>query len=241
MYLTNQDDDLPLDDRKFNLFCEKNSVAGFLTEDIPRRLAENWVTNAIEPGLSTTIYRRKFLLENEIEYPDCWGEDRVFQLAAMCFAKKYFVAKDLFFYVYRLHSGSLTHNPDIGKYFTSMLIVSEGMKKILDKVPELDDKRILKEQCMLPTFEVLLKFLATPFYDGKSVSSKLDAAVYETMLPIFGVNTTIAKYFFHKLNTLQQQANNFVQLLNKRETQFQKQTRLIEQLKNLMSQYDSKH
>ena len=211
---------------------------GFLPDDIPRRLAENWATNPIDPGTVTTIYSRKFLLEHAIEFPNCFGEDRVFQLAAMCHAKKYLVVKDLLYYVCRLRRSSVTHNPDVAKCIESMAILSDGMKKILDKIPALDGNRLLKDACMMPSLDVLLNALALPFYDGKNISPELDNATYDALLPIFGERTLLVKHLFHSLNSKWRQANIFVDLLNQREDSFQKQSRLIEQMKNLLAQYE---
>ncbi len=157
----------------------------------------------------------------------------------MCLAKKYFLAKDLLFYVHRLTPNSLTRKPNIKSCVESMAILSEQMTKILDKIPELEGNRLFKEQCIIPSFDVIFKILSYPFYDGRDIPLELENLVYEALLPIFGEKTIIVKYFFHGFHVKHRQAEIFVELLNQRENSFQRQTQLIGQMKNLLNQYDS--
>ena len=176
------------------------------------------------------------------------GEDAVVQLSAMCLAKKYLIAKDLLIYVYRERATSLTHNPDAAKSIGSFIIMWTSMKKVLDKVHELDNNRLLKEMCFKDSFELISKILVLPCYNSATISPELDNSIYETLLPTFGENTTIVKYLFHYLNirwqqtnVLTQQVNFLLQHLRQREEELQKQNQLIEQVRNLLEQNNAKN
>lgn len=243
-YRIEQDDDKPLNVKKFNLRWEKNPNVGFLTENIPRRLAENWATNRIVGFVCNTIYKRDFLLKNEIEFPDvhCYVEDQILHLACMCFAKRYFILNDTI-YIYRIRENSLMHNVNVAYGIKSMPLIAEYMQKSLDKIPSLDGNRILKEQCIIQTLDAALRDHARSLYNGTNIPVELDNKVYEAMLPIFGENTTLVKYLFHGFNNMWRQANIISQqnyLLRQREDLIQQQNKLIEQLKRLLDDYDKK-
>ena len=235
-YNTAQDDDKPLDLGRITLSWEGNKNVGFLTEDIPRRLAENWATNRIVGFSVGTVCKRKFILENNIEYSKFLGEDQVFNVGILCFAKRYLMWRDAI-YIYRFRTESASHKADVEMGIKSMPVVASHMKKILDKIPELDDKRILKEQCIIQTWEALFRDHARPLYNGINISPELDQSVYDTMLPIFGENTTLVKYLFHGFNTMWRQTNLLAQqnyLLRQRDDLINQQKILLEQMNVLL-------
>ena len=237
-YNTTQDDDKPLDLRRITLSWEDNKNVGFLTEDIPRRLAENWATNRIVGFVCNTIYSRKFLLENKIEFPSerSYTEDQIVHLRGICLAKKYFMLREAFF-IYRVRTESSSHKADVEMGIKSMPVVASHMKKILDKIPALDDKRILKEHCIIQTWEALLRDHARPLYNGVNIPPELDQAVYDALLPIFGENTTLVKYLFHGFNTMWRQANLLATqnyLLQQRDDLIKQQKILLEQMNVLL-------
>ena len=241
-YQTAQVDDKPLDFRRIFALWEENPKEGFLTDDIPRRLSENWVTNKMVSFGWLYAYRRKFLEECGIEFPveNIYSEDHPFIIAGMCFAKKYFLLRDALT-IYRVHEKSLMHNTNVSYCIRSMPVLVKSYIEILDRVPQLKGKDFLKEQCIIVSLDNILSKHARPLYDGLKIDKKLDAEVYESMLPIFGENTIMVKYLFHGFNAMYKQVGNLsrqLETLRKREELFKKQNQLIEQLKNLLNQYE---
>ena len=242
-YRTEQDDDKPLDVRKIEIRWEVNKNIGFITEDISRRLFENWATNRIAGFTWNTLYRRNFLSENKIEFPkiNCYSEDQMLHLAAMCSAKKYFMLRDSI-YIYRVLKNSSSHKADVTMGIKSMSAIAEYMKKTLDKIPELNGNRHLKEQCIIQSLEVALRAYARPFYDGVNVPAELDNAVYKSLFPIFGENTTLVKHLFHGYNNMWRQAQIFAvqrnYLAQQNHLLKQKLDALTAQQKNLNSQLE---
>lgn len=240
-YTTLQIDDKPIDFGKIKLDWEENPSIGFLTNDIPHRLLENWVENKFSSFGWLYAYRRAFLKEYNIQFPieHIYSEDHPVIIAGMCFAKKYLVIRDALS-VYRVRKESLMHNTNVAYGIRTMPVLVNYYKKILEKVPELDNNHLLKEQCLLVSLDNALSKHARPLYRGMNIDVKLDQAVYNAMFPIFGENTTIAKFFFHGFNVMWRQTNILSQqllLMQKREAVFQKQEKLIEQLKTILDEY----
>ena len=242
-FSTNQNDDKPIDVKNLKLSWEDNGNEGFLTEDIPQRLTENWVTNRIAGFTWSTLYRRNFLFENEILFPfkDCFVQDQVVHLAGMCFAKKYLMLNEAV-YIYRVHQLSTSHKVNVVKGIKSLPIIYETMKNYLDKTPALNGLKRLKEQCIIQSLEVCFRDHARPLYNGANTPIELDKAVYETLLPMFGENTTIVKHLFHGYNNMWRQAQIFAvqrnYLAQQNHLLQQKLDALTAQQKNLNTQLE---
>ena len=237
-YTTKQDDGKPMNIEQATLNREGNVNCGLLIESIPRRLAENWIVNRIVGLTVGNLCKRKFLLENEIEFPDCLSEDQVFALALMCLAKKYFMLDDAV-YIYRKRENHLGRAPKYSYGADSLVVIQNSIKKILDKIPELDNNRIFKEQCAIKMFEVLLRDYARHFYDGINISPEMDKIIYDALLPIFGENTALVKYLFHGYNTMWRQTNILATqnyLLRQRDELIKQQNKILEQMNVLLAQ-----
>ena len=244
-YETTQNDDKPLDMKKLKLYWEDNPNVGFLTENIPRRLTENWATNKIGSFGWMCIYRRKFLVEHQIEFPTdyMYSSDHHVIVAALCFAKKYLMVHGVAT-VYRVRPESIMHNTKITLAIKTLPVFVRCYKKIFDKVPELNGNDALKEQCLIKSLDNALQKHARPLYNGVNIDAKLDKEVYEALLPIFGENTTLVKYLFHGYNNMWRQANILAQqnyLLRQREDLIKQQNKLIEQLQKLLDNYYNKN
>ncbi len=120
-----------------------------------------------------------------------------------------------------------------------MTTVVKCFEKLINRVPEIANDRFLKEQCMIESFEVVLRDRIRPLYNGAQIPAELDQAVYETMLPMFGENTTLVKYLFHGFNTMWRQANILAQqnyLLRQKDELIANQSKLLEQMNALLAQ-----
>lgn len=243
-YNTPQDDDKPINLQLLTLHWE-NRQEGLLDKEIIQRLAKNWLNNRIDASTWLGIYKRKLFIDKGINFPDCRADDVPIAFAGICFAKKYFMLRDAV-YIWRQCSKSLSHSKDIPQLCNSVKslpVLFLAMEKLMDKIPEISQNRFIFEQCIIQIWEILFRDHARPLYNGANIPIELDNAVYETMLPIFGKNTTLVKYLFHGFNTMWRQANILAQqnhLLQQRENLFQQQNQLIEQMKKLLDQYYEK-
>ena len=241
-YRTSQDNANPIEVSKLTLKWD-DRAEGFLDEDVVLRLTDNWVKKRIWIATWINIYNRDFLVKHNMRFLDCLVEDMPISFEALCYAKKYLMFRDAI-YIWRQRSNSLSNKTDFNRfklYVKSFMEISNFMAEVMEKIPALKNNRILKEQSALQIVDYIFPHRTVPFYNGAHISAELDNAVYEAMLPTFGENTTMAKYFFHGFNAMYQQANILSQqmrLLQKRETVYQKQEKLIEQLKKLLDQYE---
>ncbi len=240
-YTIYQDDDKPLVVQNLHLEWEKRTE-GFLNSNKIQRINENWINNRIWIATYMGCYKKSFLVKNKIWFPihSRVLDDFLVAFSAILYAEKYYFFKEAL-YVYRGRKDSVTRSPNINKGLETILDVVDTMIKVMKKIPELSDQRIIKEQCIAQAFEYIFPSHFIPFYNGVNVSPELDKAVYENLLPIFGGNTTLVKYLFHGFNTMWRQASILSQqvyLLRQREELFQKQNKLIEQLRELLKKYD---
>ena len=244
IYTTPQDDEKLIDSSKLNLGWE-NRQEGFLGEDITIRINEHWVKNRIWISTWLSIYNRNFLLKYNIKFLDCLIEDMSVAFEALCFAKKYLMLHDAV-YIWRKRSNSCSSMTDFNRFklcVKSFVEIPNAIEKVMNKIPALKDNRTLKEQSALQIIGYVFPGRIVPFYNESNITAELDNAVYEALVPIFNENTTMAKYFFHGFNTMWRQANILAQQnyhLRQREDLITKQSKLIEQLRLLLDQYDRK-
>ena len=236
-FTTFQDDDKPINPQLLNANVS-SKTQGFLCEDIEQRLIENFTGNRIWFYPWHGYYKKDLLMKNEIEFPSCTGEDHVFLFETMIFAKRYFLFRDSV-YIWRVRKNSTWHTLNVEKSINSMVMVAENFERIFNKVPKLKNNRNLKERCLIESFEVFLRDIVRPLYNGINIDPKLDQAVYDTLLPIFGENTTLVKYLFHGFNTMWRQANILAgqnYLLQQRDELIKQQNKILEQMNLLLAQ-----
>lgn len=239
-YTTPQDDDKPINLTELTLHLE-NRPEGFLDGDVERRLTQNWATNRIWLATWMGCYRRKFLNENKIRFSHQRGEDVPVAFAAMCFAKKYFMLRDSV-YIWRQLEESLSHQKNLAQLRNCIFSISKCAVQISEyilRIPQIRDNRILREQCMIQSITNHFHEVIFPLYNSGQVSPELDQAVYEALLPIFGENTTLFKYFFHGFNTMWRQVNILAQqnhLLRQKDELIAKQSKLLEPMNALLAQ-----
>ncbi len=241
-YRTSQDNANLIEISKLTLKWDDREE-GFLDEDVVLRLSDNWVKKRIWIATWINIYNRDFLVKHNMRFLDCLVEDMSISFEALCYAKKYLMFREAI-YIWRQRSNSLSNKTDFNRfklYVKSFMEISNFMSEVMEKIPALKNNRILKEQSALQIVDYIFPHRTVPFYNGAHISAELDNAVYDAMVPIFGANTTLAKYLFHGFNAMFQKANSLsqqVRLLQKREAVYQKQDKLIEQLKKLLDQYE---
>ena len=110
---------------------------------------QRWVNWNYRIGVCANFSRREFLIENQITFPDMVvDEDVVFNFTCLCLAKN-FVCAPVVYYIIRPISNSLSRDGRIDeKYFQKWLgVINDGFnefEKVMDKMPALDDKSILR-------------------------------------------------------------------------------------------------
>ena len=203
-YNTLQIDNAPIDLKNLRLSWEDRTAEGFLTENIPRRLAENWLNNPVANFWGSTVLKRDIFKEInfKIQPPTAasGADEKIFMLAAMCFAKKFLCIRDSIC-IKRLRP----HTSDIIAAINVMPIVSKCVEEILSKVPELEHNRTFKDQCLMKNFDDISAENILPFYGNPNIPPELDTAVYQTLLPTFKENTLLMKYFFHGFHVMRRQ------------------------------------
>ncbi len=89
--------------------------------------------------------------------------------------------------------------------------------------------------------EYIFPGCTTPFYNDINIPLELDSAAYESLLPIFGENTTIVKYLFHGCNIMWRQSKILAHqnyIIQQQENKIKQQDQLIKGFKRLLNQYD---
>ena len=230
-YETFQNDDNAIDVKNLKLSWEVNGNEGLLTEDIPRRLSENWLNNPIVDLFGATCLKRKIFEKNYSKLPSTSFrvEAKLFNLAAMCFAKKYLSIRDAV-YVKRI----LQRQPNILEAINAMPTVTKCVEEILNKVPAIEHNRAFKDQCLMEILDNLSTNNILPFYANTNIPPELDQAVYQILLPTFKENTALMKYFFQGFNVMRRQ-NYFFAMQNNL------LVNRINQLNQLVSLYENEN
>ncbi|MBQ7628652.1 MAG: glycosyltransferase family 2 protein [Selenomonadaceae bacterium] len=79
-----------------------------ITEDIYER-ATMFYQGLFVFGAPLKMFRRDFLIKNEINFLDCFAEDVIFTICVLCSAKRYVLSPDAF-YNYRIREGSAVNS-----------------------------------------------------------------------------------------------------------------------------------
>lgn len=153
------------------------------------------------------LYSRQFLLENRIAMPDGFtiGEDLLFHLACVFFAKNYVRIPD-FFYIYCQSAESVVRSQKpadwVGRLAKFMVLGVRYLHENLSRIPFfINNPGTLDAviQLFLENFkhEQVAK---GNFYANYAASPAADAAVKEAFLPFFGEDAYFVKYLFHVMN-----------------------------------------
>ena len=202
-----QDDDKSIDLKKLQLLKE-NKPEGFLSSNILHRLENFCVKDRIQYMVWLGLYKREFLLKNNITFPNCLYEDQPFSFKVICLAKNYLLLNSAV-NIFRQRKSSIQHSSTINKFpkiMESILVTVDSVKKITDNFPELKDKRFLKEQCIIPMLIPIFEAQILPLYENGAITEELDSQINETLTPIFGENTFLAKYFLNGFSSMWKRA-----------------------------------
>ena len=230
-----------MDVNSFNLKVEDRAI-DFLPSDMTERFTEHWIKNRVWAFMWLGIYRKNFLTENKVFIANnLHAEDRLILFEAMFFAKKFLIMHDAV-YIYRVRTNSLSHPTgglSCSETLKSMIFFTNRMGNIMNKFPPFADNRILRDMIVAKMMESLIN---NNGYNGSNIPIELDKAVYETLLPMFGENTTIVKHLFHGYNNMWRQAQIFAEQRNYLAQQNhllqQKLDALTAQQKNLNNQLE---
>ena len=88
----------------------KFPAASPVSEDLKTRIRQEFLQTRIHIAPWLFLYRRKFLIENDIKFPEEVAEDVFFNFGAVCATSK-IIKIDIPFYIYRKYQNSTTNNP----------------------------------------------------------------------------------------------------------------------------------
>lgn len=112
-----------------------------VSPDLKTRIYQELLCGGIQIAPWYSLYRRNFLLENNIKFPDEVAEDVFFSFDVV-YATSKIVKLDMPLYVWRQNLNSASHNPKrIQKNISSVIALSEFIEKKLDP---LNDKNFTR-------------------------------------------------------------------------------------------------
>ena len=213
--LPDENGNIPLEliDGKVKLFPVSGNLDGTdyteitpLSDDMSSRL-EDWKCRRINWSVCSKMFRRDFLVDNNICLSDIkFGEDMVFCFECLFKAKKY-VMMPGGEYVYRVVPTSLTRGKKTSAYLVtamkSLLGAARGMKKTFDEVPFFSQnpqkavyalERVLddiEQGYVRPVFQVL----------GEE-AIRSEGLLHEFMREEFGDNAPYVEFLFYELHRM---------------------------------------
>ena len=131
--------------KNLELKLKKFSAAQAVSEDLKKRITEEFLTKRMHIAPWLSLYKRKFLLDNKIKFPDAVAEDIFFSFDAVCATSK--ITKiDTPFYIWRTHAESTTHNfSRIKKNLDALQILCGHIE---EKLSPLEDSDFTKKVLM---------------------------------------------------------------------------------------------
>lgn len=224
-----QDDDKPINTRNMRLVEEKKPE-GFLKDDLVYRLVNFCIKDRIQYMAWLALYKREFLLKNNLLFPSCIYEDQPFSFRALCIAKRYLMIHEPL-NVFRYREGSIQHSKNLknfSKAVESMRITAELVSNTLSEFPEFQGKQTLMYQCLASMFEPIMAAQILPLYDGTVSFEELDNTTDKALSPIFGNNTVLAKFWINGFSSMWRQAN----ILSIQNQHMQKELNFLAQSRN---------
>ena len=227
-FVTYQDDDKPINISGMKTIWDTYNTEGFLKEDKYYRLVEHYHNDRNFTTAWSCCYKSEFLKKHSIKFEAIISEDALFMVEIYCYAEKYYVMHNAF-YVYRIHSGSImtSYNYDrVKKSIFALPIIERKLNKILPNVKQFAESNF-NRKIFIERF--LENFIRTNVkFSYKRFNENLDDTVQNALLPIFGENIGLAKYFFDSINLKECQLDDLRQKNNQLTTQIQRINKLID-------------
>lgn len=183
---------------------KKPTEITLLADDLSLRL-EDWVNDSYHFSVWNSIYKRSFLLENNISFDKMkLAEDAVFYFHCM-FSAKRFVVRPGGGYVYRLGDSSLSRSvksPEKAlKAMRSQLEIIEAMRRIMDEMPFFKDSEINTQRAIdMILLDLENGFIKPTFQSLGEEGMRSGEAVTSFFAENFGDNAPYVEFLFYELH-----------------------------------------
>ncbi len=175
-----------------------------LSDDFDSRL-EDWITQRVNRSVWLDLFRREFILSNDIIFSDMkLGEDMVFSFECLFKANKYVIVPGGG-YIYRIVGTSLSRNKKssahVIKALTSQILGGRKMSSILSSIPFFaanPDKAIKALEYVLNDVE--MGFIRPAFQVLGEEGLRSDGAIHEFMCENFGEYAPYVEFLFYELH-----------------------------------------
>ncbi len=193
-----------------------------LSDDFVLRL-EEWKNRRIAWSVWSKLFRREFILSNEIFFSDMkLAEDMVFCFECLFRTNKYVIVPGGG-YIYRIVGTSLSRNKkssaSVIKALTSQILGVRKMSSILKGIPFFaanPDKAVSALERVLDDVE--LAFVRPAFQELGEEVLRSDGAVHEFMCENFGENAPYVEFLFYELHKNYEQVLDWIGLTGDIET-----------------------
>ncbi len=162
-----------------------------VSEDLKTRIYEEFLLRRMHIAPWLFLYKRKFLLKNNIKFPDEVAEDVFFNFDVVCATDK-IVKIDIPFYIHRKHFSSATFNPmRITKNLQSVSNLIEHIEKKLSPINDVGFTRLV---LMYWTSHVIGSYIL-PFVNDDV--TEISDEISEALKPRFGKNFSFVLTIFN--------------------------------------------
>lgn len=178
-----------------------------VSTDLKTRIYQEFVQRRIWLGPVHYLYRRKFLSDNKIKFPNETAEDVFFNFDVI-YATSKITKMNVPFYVYRIHQNSESHNPKkLQKNIQSLSALHNHIEK---KLSPLGDPGFLRVMLMFGISQVMETHVVKQLnLDVGSVDELL-----EGLAPNFGQSSSFLLTFLYLYNTLTQENQTLKERMN---------------------------
>lgn len=189
------------------VYTDLNPQPGFLTENVLDRVFKSWSQGELAVTVWLNLYRRKFLIENDLKFAEIISEDVPFSLLDIAFAKRYLKIPELL-YVYRKRPNAITTTPHsdmkhLSKVVSSFIVGTKYLDDNIKRLPPFDRNKRLREQVLYMYLGKVITSFAKERYDEVGdIPDEFDKAVETALEKFFGENSFFVKYLFHTYNWL---------------------------------------
>ena len=154
-----------------------------VSENIKTRIYQELLKNGVHIAVWYFLYRRKFLLENNIKFPDEVAEDVFFNFDVICATSK-IIKIDTPFYIYRTRQGSVTH--DIKRIQKNVKSIPVLCEHIEEKLLPLNDKKFTRMVLNYWISDVIRGYIL-PYIKG---GAEIEEEILKALEPLFGKNSS---------------------------------------------------
>ena len=209
---------------------------------------EKFVSYEFVWGIYSNVFKRDFIVENKLEFPNCsYGEDVVFTIYALCLAKNIVQIPNVH-YIYRIWQGSSTRSEITIDYIISTIITFlflaiEILNKFFSSLEFFNEHPEYKYKLFDSIIDTHGKLVRKMY--SSILAEKFDSAL-QNKLNIIEDKTALTAFFFSRMNIFNinmnrqsvmiQQMNAYIQQAN---AHIQQQNQIIQQLQAQLKQIKS--